>query len=251
MQSIPVGLQLYTVRDAAAKDMAGTLRRVAEIGYKWVEFAGYGNLAYDDVKRVVGELGLSVSSAHVGIDVMQKSPAKVIDEARGLGAEYVVIPWVGEEWRGADGYKRLADLGNELGATFKAAGLTLCYHNHDFEFQRYGDQSGFEILWGRADGAVFQSELDLYWVKRGGDDPAAWVQRLSGRVPLLHLKDMADDAKRSFAAVGTGVIDFAAIFAAAGPAGSRRYIVEQDVCPGDPFASIAESLANLRAWGVA
>lgn len=252
MASIPVALQLFTVRDETAKDFIGTLQRVAQIGYKGVEFAGFGGLSASEVKRVLDDLGLRAAGSHTGINALEADLAAVADFNLAIGNPYVVVPWMPQEYRAdAAGWRAVGAKMNELGAQLQRRGLTLCYHNHAFEFERFDGAYGLDIFYGASDPALVQAELDLYWVKKGGEDPAAYVRKYAGRVPLLHIKDMAGDAEGSFTEFGTGIIDWGAVFAIAPSAGAQWYIVEQDACTRPCMESVQISFDNLRQRGMA
>lgn len=251
MTQIPVGLQLYTLRTETATDFLGTLRRVAALGYQGVEFAGYGGLPAADVRAVVDELGLVPFSGHVGIELLEDDLQGTLDYQAALGLSYVVVPWMPEaRRRSADGWKEVAVALNAIGEACQARGMTLCYHNHDFEFQTFDGVTGFDILYGESDPRLVQAELDLYWVKKAGLDPAAMVSRMAGRAPLLHIKDMVTEPEVTFAEFGEGIIDWDAVFAVAPAAGAQWYIVEQDVCRRPCMESIAISIENLRKRGM-
>jgi sugar phosphate isomerase/epimerase len=250
MPKIPVALQLYTVRDDLGRDFAGTIQKVAETGYRHVELAGYYGNSVADVKKILDANGITAIAGHTGFDAVKNSTKEIADEYHTLGAKYVVVPWIGDEWRrNADDYQRLGAALGELGAALKAEGLTLCYHNHAFEFEKFGgDTYGFDTLFAAAPAEALKVEMDTYWVKKGGEDPAAYLTRYAGRVPLVHLKDMTADG--DFAPVGTGTIDYPALFAAAEAGGAEYYIVEQDRCTAQtPLESIAISFNNLKGWG--
>jgi sugar phosphate isomerase/epimerase len=248
---LPVTLQMYTLRDDAARDFAGTIKKVAEIGYAGVELAGYAGHTAAEVKKILDDNGLIAVGGHIVLDQVTKETAQVVDDTKTLGAKYVIVPWIGEEWRKSlDDYKRLGAALGEQGAKLKAQGLTLCYHNHAFEFDKFGgDTYGYDALFAAA-GPDVKVEMDTYWVKKGGEEPAAYLRKYSGRVPLVHIKDMAADG--DFAPVGEGTIDYAALFAAAEAAGAEYYIVEQDVCKtATPVESVTLSFRNLQKWGKA
>ena len=249
--TIPVALQMYTVREEADKDFAGTVQQVAAIGYYGVELAGYAGHTAAEVKQILEDNNLKVVGGHVGIDAMQGDPDKVIAEYTAFGAKYVTVPYIGEEWRGSlDDYQRLGATLAEIGAKLQPAGLTLCYHNHAFEFDKFGgDTYGFDAIFAAADPSLLKVEMDTFWVKKGGEDPAAYLRKYANRVPLVHLKDMSEDG--DFAPVGEGNIDYPSLFAAAEEAaGTEYYIVEQDSCKtAPPLESIAISFANLKKWG--
>ncbi len=241
-----IALQLYTVRDATAQDMIGTLRRVAALGYEGVEFAGFGNASLEEVAAALPEIGLKSVGSHTGIDALQGDLSGVVKAAQALGHTHVVCPYIGEEWRSAEGYKKLGETLAPIGAELKKSGLQLCYHNHAFEFEKYDGEYGLDILYKSAPADVLQAEIDTFWVQKGGDNPAEYVAKYSGRAPLIHVKDMNETG--GFAPVGSGSIDWQSVFAVA-DATAVAYIVEQDSCEGDPFESVATSIANLKSWG--
>jgi len=253
MAQIPVALQLYTVRDVAAEDFAGTIRQVAEMGYTGVELAGEtGGMSPTELKSFLDDLGLKRAGSHTGLDLLEGDLQKVIDDNLAVGNPWIVCPWMPEERRtDADGWRQAAETLTEIGEKVKAAGLQLCYHNHSFEFEQFDGQTGFEIFYGAADPESVKAEIDTYWVQHGGEDPAATVRRFAGRCPLVHLKDMTDDPEPTFTEVGNGILDFQAIFAASAEAGADWYIVEQDRCDGPSIESARVSLGNLKEWGVA
>ena len=252
MASIQVGIQLYTVRDQLEQDFAGTLSKCRAIGYTHAEIAGLGARSATAFRQGLEDAGLTPVACHFVIDALEKNINGVIEDAKTLGIEHVVCPWLPEEMReGEAGWKHCAELLNAAGQACQAQGLRLSYHNHSFEFVKVGERWAMDLLFEETDPACVQSELDTYWVKHGGEDPVAYIQKLTGRVPILHLKDMMDDADRSFGEVGEGILDWSAIFTAAENAGTAYAVVEQDICPGDPLTSIATSLNNLTKMGYA
>jgi sugar phosphate isomerase/epimerase len=253
MAQIPIGLQFYTLREDAQRDFVGTLKQVAALGYAGVEFAGYGELSAAQLRAVLDDLGMASIGAHVPLEVAVSDINAVIDYHLTLGSATVTIPWLAESLRGEKAsWLSVAAQLREIGAACRAQGLQLCYHNHDFEFARFDGVYALDLLYDAVDPALLQAELDLYWVKKAGEDPAAYVKKFAGRVPLLHIKDMANDADGSFAEFGEGVIDWEPVFAAAPAAGVRWYIVEQDRCLLHPcLESVAISMANLKKRGMA
>ena len=250
MPKIPIALQLYTVRDEAAADFAGTIQKVANIGYAAVELAGYGGLSVREMSGLLADNHLAVAGSHVGLDALEADLHKVIDENLALGNNYVVVPSVAEERRRtSDDWKAVAEVMNGLGETLQTAGLTLCYHNHDFEFKPLPDgQIGEEVLLANTDPLFVKAEVDTYWVMKAGLDPVAFVRQHSGRVPLMHIKDR-DPADGSFAPVGTGDLPLDALAAAASEIGTHYLIVEQDVCKDPALDAVTLSYNNLTAKG--
>lgn len=242
-----IGVQLYTVRDRMQADVPGTLRAVAALGYAEVETAGLFALAPERFREALDAAGLVSPAGHYSIDELRRDPAPTFATARTLGQRWVVVPWLAEGERSAEGYRRVAADLNRIGAAAHDAGLRVAYHNHDFEFAPLpGGGTGFDILVAETDPARVDLELDLFWAVRGGHDPVALIRRHPGRIPLCHVKDMADvHGARTMVDVGRGEIDFAAIFAAGREAGLAHFIVEHDT-PADSLASARTSIQHLR-----
>jgi sugar phosphate isomerase/epimerase len=247
MATLPIAPHLYTVRDETARDFAGTLRRVAEISYEAVEFAGYGGLSALEIKTLLDETGLRAASVHVGLDRLQSDLHGAIDECRVLGSPYLVLPWLPPGQRDAAFFDALAPQLNEIGRRCREHGLVFAYHNHDFEFVQSDGAYLLDCLLDTTDPTLVALELDVYWAAYAGVDPAGYLRQRAGRVPLVHLKDMAAD--RSFAEGGDGTLDFAAIFAAAEEGGALWYIVEHDQPAMPALESARRSLQNLRTMG--
>jgi len=239
-----IGLQLYTVRGLMRDDVAGTLKQVADVGYKEVEFAGYFDHSPADIKGMLDELGLVSPAVHVGYDLLRDSLDGVLEAAKTIGHQYIVCPWLTPEQRAMDAYRQHAVFFNEVGAACKAAGIQFTYHNHDFEFEEMDGVIPYDVLLEETDPERVQMELDLFWITKGGHDPLAYFARYPGRFPLCHVKDMT--AAGDMVAVGEGTIDFAAIFKQSEQAGLIHYFVEHDN-PGDAIQSIQTSYAHLKA----
>ena len=260
-----IGLQLYTVRDAMGTDPLGTLQKVAQIGYNSIENATYTGTekfyGMDAVtyKKVLTENGLVANSGHYRLGEEQEKGADVkgtmlhdwqraVDDASTVGLKYMVCAYLSNNERGdLDHYKKLADIFNKAGETCKKSGIQFCYHNHDFEFQAQNGVFPYDIILEKTDKNNVKMEVDLYWIKKAGQDPLALFQKHPGRFPLWHVKDMSKEADQSFAAVGTGIIDFKTIFQHKDQAGMKFFFVEQDKCPGSPFDSITQSYKFIRS----
>ena len=249
MASIPVALQMYTVRREADLDFVGTLREVARIGYAGVELAGLP-ITVEDLKLELGNLGLQVPSMHFAYDNLVNDLDRTVDTALRIGMRYVACPWLPEAMHNEDGFRKAAEELSRVGEECAQHGLELCYHNHAFEFQRFDGECGYDILMGASNPRFLKAQIDTYWVRYGGADPADYIRRYTGRCPMVHLKDMADDADRSFAEVGSGVMDFDVIFDAATAAGTAWYVVEQDICKGSALDSARISFENLKLMGM-
>lgn len=243
-----VGLQLYTVRSLMAENVERTLRQVAAVGYGEVEFAGYFDHPPAHLRAILDDTGLSAPSVHVGLDALEGDGwPRTIEAANIIGHHYLVVPWISPDaHRSLDDYRRLAGRLEVIGARAREAGLQLAYHNHDFEFETLDGGIPYDIL-VETDPDLVQLQLDLYWIRKAGGDPVAYFQRHPGRFPSVHVKDMAPDG--TMVDVGTGVIDWPAIFDHAGTAGIRHYFVEHDQ-PADPLASIRASFDHLEELGL-
>jgi sugar phosphate isomerase/epimerase len=236
-----VGLQLYTVRDAMAKDLDGTLAQIASAGYKLVETAGMYDRTAADLRAMFDKHGIRTVSGHYPLADLEKAPDTMFATAKTLGQEYVTVPWLDPSLRTAETFGSLPSRLNKLGEQARAAGLKIAYHNHDFEFENYGASTTvMERLLANTDPALVSFELDGYWAFKAGREPAELVARYPGRFTLLHLKDSTAAPEKSFADVGKGVIDFKRFIAAAQRNGLRYAFVERDVSP-DPIASIRAS----------
>jgi len=255
------GLQLYTVRDEMKRDFRGTLTRVAALGYREVEFAGYFDQPPKTVRTLLDELGLSAPSAHVGDALFGPDAQRVIDDAGTLGHHYLVCPWVQPaQWRDLDGWKRRAQAFNRAGELCRRAGLQFCYHNHHFEFGTVEGRRPYELLLADCDPELVQMELDVFWAMTARQDPLALLRAHPGRFPMLHLKQLKalpkldgadalslnmDDAAAQMTEVGPGVIDFARLLADPSSAAVKHFFVEHDQ-PAAPMASIEASLRWLQ-----
>jgi sugar phosphate isomerase/epimerase len=265
----PIGLQLYTVRDAMEKDLEGTLAKVAAIGYQNVELAGFsmedGKILYfhrspKDLRVALDRNRLSAVSTHVNYkSLMPENFAKVIEISQLLGHSYIVNPWIDEEVRKQPGgWERTADTFNHAGEMSQKSGMQFAYHNHWFEFVAVDGKLPYDILLAETDPKLVKMEMDLCWIEVGGGDPVKCFNRYPGRFPLVHVKDMKTiapvpvsggqnlgDSLDQMTSVGDGVIDWKHIFAHAETAGIKYYIVEHDK-PKDPFDGIRMSYAYLE-----
>ncbi|GAB3643173.1 sugar phosphate isomerase/epimerase family protein [Spirosoma arcticum] len=258
-----VGLQLYTLRDAMAKDADGTLKKVADIGYKQVESFGYSDGKFfgktpKEFAAKLKELGLTAPSGHYTTGKVMKSKGtltddwkRAVDDAATIGQKYMVCAFLfPPERTKLDDYKEFADLFNKSAEVCRAAGVQFAYHNHDFEFQPLEGQVPYDLLLSSTDPKLVQMEMDIYWVSFAKQDPIALFKKHPGRFPLWHVKDMAKTPEREFAEVGTGSIDFQRIFDAQKTAGLTNYFVEQDVCKRPPLEAIAISYKNVQKLSV-
>ena len=252
----PIGLELYTLRDQLTKDLLGTMKLVAGIGYKEVELYDLYGKTPAEFATILKDNGLTAPSGHYMTKHLMSNWEKHIEDAKTIGLEYMVNAILDpEERKTFDDYKRLAELFNKAGEQTQKAGIQYCYHNHNFEFKKYGDTTAYDYLPKALDPKLVNFEMDCFWVTHAGQDPVAYFEKHPGRLPLLHIKDMKDepaptqafDAKLGlFAHVGHGTIDWKRIFAAAPTGGMKQFYVEQDECEQPPLEAVKMSYEYLH-----
>ncbi len=269
--SFPVALQVYSVRDDAKADLRGTLKKIKEMGYDGVEFAGLYGHAPEEVRAMCAEIGLTPLSAHVPYVDMVADPEGVLSIYATIGCKFVVVPYLTEEYRpGTDRFDEVIKNVAMIGGVAKKLGMTLLYHNHDFEFMKLDGKYALDILYDEVPADLLQTELDVCWVNVGGEVPAEYLLKYTGRAPVVHLKDFVGDksenmyeligiekkaptrpANFEFRPVGCGKQDFPAILKAAEAAGAGWVVVEQDQ-PSmglSPLECAAKSREYLKSIG--
>lgn len=249
---LPVAVQLYSVRDEMEKDFYGTIQKMKDLGYDGVEFAGLFGEEPAKIKEFCAEIGIVPISAHVPYYDMLENPGKVLSDYAEIGCKYVVVPYLTEECRpGTEGFAATVEGIRKIGEAAKALGLQLLYHNHDFEFVTIDGEYALDVLYSTVPADLLKTEIDTCWVNVAGVNPAEYVEKYSGRAPVVHLKDFKksgdnlgklydligidDEAQEdeeedafSFMPVGYGVQDIPAILAACENAGAEWVVVEQD-----------------------
>ncbi len=253
MADTQIAAQMYTLRDFAKTpaDLAKTLKKVKSIGYDVVQISGICAIEYSELKKMLDDTGLKVCATHIPYNRMKDEPEKVIEEHYIIECKYPAIGGLPSEFRNKEGYAKFAKEATQVGKRLADGGIFFGYHNHSFELERFGDRTGLHILYEDSDPRYFKAEIDTYWIQHGGGDPAAWIEKLSGRIPLLHLKDMAVQGNDPIMAeVGEGNLNWPRILEASKKAGVEWYIVEQDICQRDPFDSLKISLENMQCWGL-
>ncbi len=258
-----IGLQLYTVRDAMAEDVPGTLKKVSDAGYKYVELADYAdgkfyNYSPVEFKKMVNDLGMEILSSHTqveGVGVTMDNARKMAEDHATLGAKYCLQPWIVEEMRTSiTTYQKMAANWNQIGSIMKEFGMQFGYHNHNFEFATVeGKIPYYDVMLAELDKDLVVMEIDLFWVTKAGQNIVELFNKYPGRFPLFHMKDMYtkqepfyDVIKDDIAPVGEGVINFNEILAAKDVAGMKYMIVEQDQSRDNTiFEDINKSITNL------
>ena len=240
-----LGLQLYTVRAALAKDLEGTIAAVAAAGITELEFAGTYTKDAAWWRALLARHGLTAPAAHEALPATDDGWGAIFDRAHAMGHAMVIVPFVGNEYRGSRAaWQRLAARLTTGAQRAKAAGLRFGYHNHDFEFAPVEGTTGFDILTTETDPTLVALELDLYWAVKAGQDPLALFARWPGRIHCCHVKDAGPAPERQMRDVGAGTIDFRTLLARGRAAGLQHWFIEHDN-PADPLASVRASAAHL------
>jgi sugar phosphate isomerase/epimerase len=247
-----VAAQLYTLRDftKTPADIAATLKKVRGLGYHAVQASAIGPIEESELVKMLNGEGLALAATHEDAALILDNPAAVVEKLKKLNCKYTAYPFPrGFDFGDEAQIHELARKLDAAGAVLREAGQVLTYHNHAIEFVRFGGALALEIIYGETSPQNLQAEIDTYWVQYGGGNPLEWCRRLAGRLPLLHMKDYAfsKENKPEMAEIGYGNLDWKAIVAASEKSGCEWFIVEQDICPGDPFDSLKKSFDYIAA----
>ena len=247
--SIPIALQLYTLRDQLSQDYEGTIRKIADMGYIGVETANMFGDSPASAAKLFGESGLTVTSAHSPLP-LNDHKQEVIDMMGALGCNRAILAWhEPEEFRSLDGIKKLCDSLNEASAVAKAHGFQVGYHNHWFEYEPVDERMPTDVMLEYLNPDVFL-EVDVYWVQTAGQNPVETVRRLGSRVPLLHIKDGPCQMEAPMTALGEGIVDIPNVVAA-GAGYTEWLVVELDQCATDMLEAVSKSYQYLVGKGLA
>jgi sugar phosphate isomerase/epimerase len=251
MKLSQVAAQLYTLRDhcKTAADLAVTAKKVRGMGYTAVQVSSIGPIPEEEIVAIMRGEGLTICATHEGGNVILDEPERAIARLQKLGCKLTAYPWPqGVNFADPAQVATLISKLDAAGAKFRAAGLVLGYHNHALEFVRCEGRPALELIFERTDPRNLVAEIDTYWIQYGGGDVVEWVRRMRGRQPFIHLKDYryTMENKPTYGEIGSGSLPFAKIIAEAEAGGCEWFIVEQDICPGDPFDSLAQSFAYIR-----
>ena len=274
MKQFKVGLQLYSVRNDMEKDFEGTLKAVKDMGYNYVEFAGFFGKSADEVKEILDRLGLTAISVHEGTQNFNEKGQEAIDYLKAIGVKYCAIPWYNKDDMENKWDEMIADFKNYSKA-LKDAGIKLLYHNHDFEFKKINGEYMMDRLYKELDSSVLDPEFDTCWVHYAGENPCEYIEKYAGRVEVIHLKDFVcknlgggpvyalidkdgneikgtkEDNGFEFRPVGSGIQKFPAILEAAEKSGTEIVIVEQDQFVGiEPLEGVKQSREYLKSLGL-
>ena len=252
-----VAAQMFTVREftKTPADLAKAYEKVAKIGYKAVQPSGHGPIEAKELKKVLDDNGLDCCSTHTGFQRFTEELDELIADHKLWGCRYPAIGSLPGDMRSAEGIVEFAKLFDGIGGKLAAEGMFFLYHNHDFEFAKYGGKLGMDLIMENSDPKHVGMEIDTHWVQAGGGDPAAWIAKVAkrGPAPVIHFKDYGMDPterKKTFAEIGEGNLNWPAILEACRAAKVEYVLVEQDRCPGDPFESLKKSYDNLKAMGL-
>jgi sugar phosphate isomerase/epimerase len=250
--------QLYTVRRSiqTAEGLDESLSKIRAMGYRAVQVSGIGPMTNEEVKHIVDDNGLTICNTHISYDQLWNHTEEVIEQHKLWECSHVAIGSLPGEYReDENSYRRFADEASRVGEKLAQQGLSFSYHNHSFEFVRFGNRTGLDIIFEESDPRYLQAEIDTYWIQHGGGSPVKWIRRMQNRMPVVHLKDMAVvpdgwNVQQMFAEVGEGNLDWPDILDACREAGVEYYAVEQDTSQRDPFESLEISYRNLKAMGL-
>ncbi len=252
-KTLPIAVQVYSVREEAERDFAGTMKKLGEMGYDGVELAGLYGKSAEEIRDSIKAAGLTAISAHVSYDELAGDLEKTLQDYETIGCRYIVIPWLGEDRRfGAALYEETIKGIPVISEGCKKHGMTLLYHNHDFEFAKTPDGTyALDQLYAEVPADVLGAEPDTCWIKVGGPDPSEWLKKYSGRCPLVHVKDFRrrEDGV-DLLALGEGEQDFPTLVKTAKECGAQWLVIEQDDHPyGTPMGDMKKSLDYLRELG--
>ena len=258
-----LGLQTYSLREIFEPDPVGTLAMLKELGYDYVELNGrnFADRSPEDLRKMVVDAGLTCPGTHYDVTGIKDDFATAVSDAKALGLDYMVVPWIGEDLRTVEGYTMLAEMFNERGRQAREEGFRLAYHNHQFEFDDLGGgQTGMDILLNQTDPDVFEFQLDLFWARLAEQDIPALMRDHPGRFKMCHIKDMKGDpaqyrasldyegiVKALMVNVGEGDIPFEDYFALNNVSGMEYFVIEHDNPPKPYRASMKQSIDDVRA----
>ena len=243
--SLPIALQLYSIKDETQKNFTLALRRVAKIGYSGVEFAGYGGLPSSELKALLHELGLKVCGSHVSLEELTNNIDSVIEYNLEIGNPYIICPFA--SYNDKVDYEKMAETLNTIATKCSAKGIMFGYHNHGHEFQKFDGEYGLDIIYKETNAKLVKAEIDTYWVKYAGVDPVEYIKKHAGRCDLIHIKDMEiiDGEKRS-TEIGNGIMDIKSIIVEAEKQGAKWLVVEQEFFNKPTLESVEIGYKNLK-----
>ncbi len=255
MSKSVIGIQLYSIRQSmkTAEDIVSSLKKVRTAGYENVELAGFGALEVSEWEKVLNNEGLTACSAHIGYDQLVNEFKDLVDKYKTIGCNNIVVPSMPKSFaQNVDGYKQFAQGLDKIGEQLAKEGMSLSYHNHEYELQKQGKTTGLNILFESSNPQYLKAQIDTYWIQFAGGDSAAWLQKYNDRLVSVHLKDMAilPGRKQINTEIGDGNLNWRSIISACKSGKVVYYIVEQEEFVIDMFESIARSFKNIKSMGI-
>jgi sugar phosphate isomerase/epimerase len=248
-----IAAQMYTLRDftKTPRDIAATLKRVKKMGYDAVQFSALGKIDAPELAGILRAEGLACCATHVSLDRMRDETAQVIEEHHLWNCKYTATAGFFPNNPTPADWPAFAQSLSSVAAKFRGSGIRVGYHNHSHEMARFDGKVALQTLLDHFSPEIWM-EIDTYWIQHGGGDPVAWIEKVAGRIPCVHLKDMAMGADKTqlMAEIGEGNMNWPAILKACRNAGVEWYVIEQDICQRDPFESLAISLKNVKQMGL-
>lgn len=243
-----LGLQLYSIKDAAKEDFLGVLEKVANMGYEGAQFAGFFDHMATEVKAKMDEVGIKAAGAHIQIEEVQDNLDALLSYHDTIDNRLLICPYLPENMRTTeDDYKRTAELFNNVGEKLAKAGFSFGYHNHAFEFDMFNGKSGFELLYENTDPLLVKMELDCFWAAHAGFSPVGIIEKYADRCVSLHIKDLKlMNGNPVSTEIGTGTLDIPQLIQAGKDGQVDWFIVEQEDFTGDPLVSAAKNAIELK-----
>ena len=248
MKKSLIAAQLYTLRDflKTPADVATTLKKVKQIGFEAVQASGIGPIDTKELSKMIEGEGLVCCATHEGGKDILETPEKVVEKLNILNCKYTAYPWPHTNPTSEADYIALAKALDKAGEVLAKGGKVLTYHNHSIEFEKFNGRVALDILYSESKPENLQGEIDTYWVQHGGHNPVDWIKKLKNRLPLLHLKEYGIiNREVKMLEIGNGNLDWKGIIKAGKAAGTKWFIIEQDVCRIDPFESLKIGLEYL------
>lgn len=246
-----LGVQLYTIRAHLnnAEQIRDSFKKLHDMGYVEMQTAGGWPVSAEELRSIADATGTKIIGSHISFEEIYDETEKVMREHEAYGAKYIGVGSISPRYMsGADGILEFIEKVNEVSETLFKNGFKFTYHHHSFEFRRFGEKRMLDMLVEGLNPKTTSFVLDTYWIQHGGGDVIEWMEKLRGRIDILHLKDMGIDEKGQFdTEVLEGNMNFDSIMDAAKEIGISHYVVEQDNCPGDPFVSLKKSSENIFA----
>lgn len=255
LYTAPLGVQAYTFRNSFPKDVAKTLDTIKMMGFTEIEGGG-GRMSPEEFKKLCDERGISIPSTGSGFEQLEKAPDSVANNAKRLGAEYVMCAWIPHQ-DGVftlDDAKKAVDVFNKAGKVLKDSGLTLCYHAHGYEFQPYGNGTLLDYLFENTNPDYVSFEMDIFWIQFGGGDPVALLKKYGNRWKLMHVKDMRKGTEKNLTGntgpendvvLGTGEVDIPGVLREAKKAGIQHFFIEDE--SDKEMIHVPQSIAYLKS----